>query len=81
MDLHRRTIRLSEEDIVGMLDLPEGTQVRAVFSQFDPPAIMLGLTNDAWSEVPPDSEAPIVRISAHRIEGGKLRVILEDIPE
>lgn len=59
MDLRRKKVRLTEEDIVAMLRLPEGTRILAVQGRFDPPSVEVLLQRDDWPAAPPDSEAPL----------------------
>lgn len=60
MDLRRKKVRLSEEDIMAMLRLPRGTRIAAVRGRFDPPSVEVLMQRDDWPEIPPDSEAPLM---------------------
>lgn len=51
-------IRLNEDQIRQMLDLPEGTRVRAIQSQFDPPSIEIVVVHPDLPVQPRDSFAP-----------------------
>lgn len=59
MDLRRKKIRLSEDNIRAMLRFPAGTDILAVRGQFDPPSIEVLVHRDDWPAITPDTEAPL----------------------
>jgi hypothetical protein len=75
----RRRVHLNEYEVVGMLDLPTGTRVLAVHGRIDPPGLVLVVANDAWDEVPPETEAPAVEKRATVSADGRLLVRLSGV--
>ena len=68
MDPRRKKIRLSEQDIIAMLRLPDGTQILAVRGVFDPPSVDVLLQRDDWPEVTPGTEASLVEKFSQMID-------------
>jgi hypothetical protein len=56
----RAKIRLTQEDLRIMLDLPEGLTVVAVATTVDPPAIFVHVVGEELEPQPPFVEAPFL---------------------
>lgn len=56
----RALIRLDPAEVARLLDLPDGWEVAAVTTDFDPPSIRIAVVGDTLAEVPEGVEAPLL---------------------